>query len=67
MALKYGLSPTERHRRALALDLVTGGEVLDLVMLDLNLPSMHGRAVLRRLRVAQATQRLPVIILTRFV
>jgi DNA-binding response OmpR family regulator len=61
---KEGFESMEAGDGSAAIELVTGGELLDLVILDLNLPSMHGREVLRRLRAAQATQRLPVIILT---
>ena len=61
---KEGFESVQAGDGSAALELVAGGEALDLVILDLNLPSMHGREVLRRLRAAQATQRLPVIILT---
>jgi CheY-like chemotaxis protein len=61
---KEGFESVQVGDGSAAIELVTGGEALDLVILDLNLPSMHGREVLRRLRAAQATQRLPVVILT---
>lgn len=35
-----------------------------LVLLDLNLPKIHGLEVLRRLRVDQRTKLLPIVILT---
>ena len=38
----------------------------DLVLLDLNMPNVDGMTVLRRLRAAEATRALPVIILTAF-
>ncbi|HEX5505471.1 MAG TPA: response regulator [Thermomicrobiales bacterium] len=35
-----------------------------LVLLDLNLPKLHGLEVLRRLRVDQRTKLLPIVVLT---
>lgn len=39
-------------------------EAVDLVLLDLNMPDMHGLEVLRFLRSHRAFQKLPVVILT---
>ena len=37
---------------------------VDLVMLDLNMPDVHGLEVLRFVRSHQAFQRIPVVVLT---
>ena len=48
-----------------ALELVRGQyETLSLVLLDLNLPDMHGLEVLRRLKADARYARLPVIVMT---
>ncbi|HXE81551.1 MAG TPA: response regulator [Vicinamibacterales bacterium] len=43
---------------------IARGERVDLVLLDLHLPGMHGDDVLRRLRADPATREIPVVILT---
>ncbi len=47
-----------------ALDLLAGGLVPEVVLLDLKLPRVDGLEVLQRLRAADATRRLPVVVLT---
>ena len=48
-----------------ALDLVRENcETLSLVLLDLNLPDMHGLDVLRRLKADSVLARIPVIVMT---
>lgn len=42
----------------------TAAEMPDMVLLDLKLPGMGGLEVLRRMRGAEETRRLPVIILS---
>jgi CheY-like chemotaxis protein len=36
----------------------------DMLLLDLNLPDMHGTEVLRRLRENPETQKIPVVVLS---
>ena len=43
-----------------------GADSPDLIYLDLGLPEMHGFDVLRQLRAAPATARIPVVILTNY-
>ncbi len=45
-------------------DVAENYEVLSLVLLDLNLPDMHGLEVLRRLKADGRYARLPVIVMT---
>jgi DNA-binding response OmpR family regulator len=42
----------------------SAGPLPRLVVLDLGLPGMDGRSVVKRLRAEQRTQRLPIVILT---
>ena len=42
----------------------TNGEILSLILLDLNLPDMHGLDVLRKLKADSQTSRIPVIVMT---
>lgn len=42
----------------------SGAERPDLVLLDLNLPKVNGREVLRRIKTDPDLQRIPVVILT---
>lgn len=41
-----------------------GARVPDLIILDLNLPKMHGHQVLEQIRIHPSLQAIPVIILT---
>jgi CheY-like chemotaxis protein len=47
-----------------ALELTAIGVSVDAIVLDVGLPDIDGREVLRRLRMSQVSQRIPVIILT---
>jgi CheY-like chemotaxis protein len=47
-----------------ALDLLAG-ETFDLLLLDLEMPSIDGALALERLRASEQTRRLPVIVVTR--
>lgn len=40
------------------------GEMPEVVLLDLNLPKLHGLEVLKRLRADERTRLLPVVVLT---
>lgn len=44
--------------------LETGKNIPDIIILDLNLPKLHGREVLTRLKQSDAFRNIPVIILT---
>ena len=64
---KEGFDVSEADRGEGALDLVQGQAPVDLMILDLGLPSMGGREVLKHVRTIRtplATKRLPVVILT---
>ena len=50
--------------RAAEFEALQGAPLPDLVLLDLNLPKVAGLQVLRRLRRAEQTRRLPVVVLT---
>lgn len=47
-----------------ALDMVNGGEQIDLALLDLMMPKLSGLDVLRRIREQERFKSLPCIILT---
>jgi type IV pilus assembly protein PilB len=49
---------------AVALERIVAGDHGDIVILDLGLPGLGGREVLRRVRAHPATQRLPIVIFT---
>jgi type IV pilus assembly protein PilB len=61
------LTTTEASSGEEAIEMLVGekaGPLPRLVLLDLGLPGMDGRAVVRALRAAPRTQRLPIVILT---
>ena len=48
-----------------AMEILTGAErLLDLVLLDLNLPKKHGREVLAQMKSDVGLRRIPVVVLT---
>lgn len=47
-----------------ALERITSGPPLDLVLLDLSLPGANGFEILARLRAEERTRRVPVIVVT---
>ena len=61
---KEGYEVVEVESGEKAIEHTSGGPTFDMVILDLGLPGIGGRDVLRQLRAQQATRRLPVIILT---
>ncbi|MBQ6622540.1 MAG: EAL domain-containing protein [Mogibacterium sp.] len=63
MLEEYELLFAETGAEALEL-LQRDGETVSLILLDLNLPDLHGLEVLRRIRSQEATARIPVIVMT---
>ena len=61
---KEGFDVAEAADGETALEMAFAGKAGDLVILDLGLPRIDGREVLRRLHAEQNTRRLPVVILT---
>ena len=59
-----GLDVVEVPDGESAIESTASGPAFDLMILDLGLPGVSGRDVLQKVRGAQATQRLPVVILT---
>ena len=49
---------------AVAIDLIENGEQIDMVILDLMLPDMHGFDVLRHIRTLPQLDGIPVLILS---
>jgi type II secretory ATPase GspE/PulE/Tfp pilus assembly ATPase PilB-like protein/CheY-like chemotaxis protein len=61
---KQGFAVAEATDGVTALERLSGGAVPDVVVLDLDMPRLGGREVLRRLRAEVATAGLPIIVLT---
>jgi len=61
---KAGMRVSEASDGEAALDLLASGDVVDLMILDLDLPEVPGLEVLRTVRATTATAGLPVIVLT---
>ncbi|HVT38557.1 MAG TPA: ATPase, T2SS/T4P/T4SS family [Gemmatimonadaceae bacterium] len=61
---KDGFDVTEADSGEAALEHIRQAPPFDLMILDLGLPSISGRGVLKSVRAGQATRRLPVVILT---
>lgn len=61
---KEGFEVLEADDGGPALDLLDREGGVSLVMLDLNMPKLHGRDVLERIRTSIGTTGLPVIVLT---
>jgi type II secretory ATPase GspE/PulE/Tfp pilus assembly ATPase PilB-like protein/CheY-like chemotaxis protein len=59
-----GLRVVEANDGADALDRIGDGRDLSLVVLDLNMPKVDGRQVLKRLKASVSTAGLPVVVLT---
>ncbi|MGD0483232.1 MAG: ATPase, T2SS/T4P/T4SS family [Gemmatimonadales bacterium] len=61
---RQGYRVTEAADGEAALTMLGNPDSVDLIVLDLSLPRMDGRAVLRAVRGAPATAGLPVVVLT---
>lgn len=61
---KNGYVVSEARDGAHAIEQIEGDRQFDLMVLDLNMPRVSGRDVLRRVRGSVATAGLPVIVLT---
>lgn len=61
---KAGMSAVEASDGAEAMAILDGGERIDLVLLDLDMPIIGGLDILRRMRAQPATARIPVLVLT---
>ena len=59
----YDIISAETGAEALA-RLAEGSETISLVLLDLNLPDMHGLEVLKQMKADSAIARIPVIVMT---
>jgi len=59
----YGFSVTEAYDGVQALEAATADRP-DLILLDLKMPRMDGRATIRRLREQEETRSVPVIVFT---
>ena len=64
MLEKKGFQVLEADDGPPALEMLDKIGDMSLVMLDLNMPQMHGREVLERIRSAIGTAGLPVVVLT---
>ncbi|MFQ6045451.1 MAG: response regulator transcription factor [Gemmatimonadales bacterium] len=61
---KNGFRVTEAKDGAHAIERIEGDRQFDLMVLDLNMPRLSGRDVLRKVRGSVSTAGLPVIVLT---
>ncbi len=59
----YELLTAETGEKALS-EIYANSDTLSLILLDLNLPDMHGLEVLQRVKAAPETSRIPVIVMT---
>ena len=59
----YDIISAETGTEALA-RLAEESETISLVLLDLNLPDMHGLEVLKQMKADSTTARIPVIVMT---
>jgi CheY-like chemotaxis protein len=64
VAGKAGMIAIEAADGAEALAALDGGERIDLVLLDLDMPIIGGLDVLRKMRARPETARIPVLVLT---
>ncbi|MEE8350100.1 MAG: ATPase, T2SS/T4P/T4SS family, partial [Acidobacteriota bacterium] len=61
---KNGFSVSEAIDGDTALEVLDSGESFDLMILDVNMPTLNGDEVLRRVRRSPRTAGLPIIVLT---
>ncbi len=60
---EYDIASADNGEAALGV-IQNGAEALSLVLLDLNLPDIHGLEILRRMKEDPQTARIPVIVMT---
>jgi chemotaxis family two-component system response regulator Rcp1 len=65
-ALPFELTVAKDGEKAIAVvnDVLVGGQHLDLIVLDVNLPRQKGDEVLRHVRAQSSLRNIPVIVLT---
>ena len=61
---KYGYEVNVTSNGYEALNYAFDGNPLDLILLDINMPTMDGYEVLRKLRGSEVTKHIPIIFLT---
>lgn len=64
MVSGIGMEPVQAEGGQAALDCLRGGEHIDLILLDWNMPEMDGLEVLKAIRAEDSTKGIPVMMVT---